>query len=101
MMHVFRDNMKIIFFILIFFFVGWMAFTLTGLDNYLFEQNKEEIAGSKYAGYIAGDPVPRAEYQKSVERSVMIASNQRQGRGLAAWEIDQMADQVLEPDRSR
>ena len=94
MMHVFRDNMKIIFYILIFFFVGWMAFTLTGLDNYLFEQNEQEIAGSKYAGYIGGKPVPRVEYQQAVEKSVMMASNQRQGRGLAAWEIDQMADQV-------
>lgn len=94
MMQTFRSNMKIIFFILIFFFVGWMAFTLTGLDDYIVQKNKVEVKGMKYAGIINKEPIDRSVYQQRVQRTVDIATNQRAGASLSGWEIEQVADQV-------
>ena len=94
MMTTFRDNMKIIFFILIIFFVGWMAFTLTGLDKYFVEQSREEMLGMKYAGMVNGEPITRTEYQQLVQNQITMVSNQRAGAGLSAWEADQIAEQV-------
>ena len=94
MMQSFRNNMKIIFFILIFFFVGWMAFTLTGLDDYLMQQNRAEIRGLKYAGTVNGEPINRDVFERKVQYTVDLATSQRSGAGLSAWEIDQLAEQV-------
>ncbi|MBN2289927.1 MAG: peptidyl-prolyl cis-trans isomerase [Candidatus Glassbacteria bacterium] len=94
MMTTFRDNMKVIFFILIIFFVGWMAFTLTGLDDWLVQQNRQEVRGMKYAGTINGEPINREQYQQLVQNQVTMVSNQRAGAGLSAWEADQIAEQV-------
>ena len=86
--------MKIIFFILIIFFVGWMAFTLTGLDKYFVQQSREEMLGMKYAGMVNGEPITRTEYQQLVQNQITMVSNQRAGAGLSAWEADQIAEQV-------
>ncbi len=94
MMQTFRNNMKIIFYILIFFFVGWMAVTLTGLDEYLTQQSQEEMRGMKYAGEVAGQKVDRNSYEMRVQNTVNMASNQRASGNLSAWEIDQITDQV-------
>ncbi len=94
MMQTFRNNMKIIFYVLIFFFVGWMAVTLTGLDDYLLQQNQEELQGMKYAGEVAGEKVDRGSYEMRVQNTVNMASSQRASGNLSAWEIDQIADQV-------
>jgi peptidyl-prolyl cis-trans isomerase D len=94
MMTTFRDNMKIIFFILIFFFVGWMAFTLTGLDDYFVQQNREDVRGMKIAGTVNGESIDRTLYQQMVQNQIAMISNQRAGAGISAWEADQVADQV-------
>ncbi|MFC1544559.1 SurA N-terminal domain-containing protein [Gemmatimonadota bacterium] len=94
MMQTFRNNMKIIFYVLIFFFVGWMAFTLTGLDDYFTQQSRQDLQGMKYAGEIAGRKIDRALYEQRVQSTVNLASSQRPGGNLSAWEIDQIADQV-------
>jgi len=94
MMTTFRDNMKIIFFVLIIFFVGWMAFTLTGLDQWLMEESRVEMRGMKYAGTVNGEPIDRTEYQRLVQNQITMVSNQRAGAGLSAWEADQVAEQV-------
>ncbi|MEA2063070.1 MAG: SurA N-terminal domain-containing protein [Gemmatimonadota bacterium] len=89
-----RDNMKIIFFILIVFFVGWMAVTLTGLDDYLIQQNREEMRGMKDAGSVDGKPIERAQYTQAVQNQVAMASDRRAGAGISSWEVDQIAEQV-------
>jgi len=94
MMQTFRNNMKIVFFILIFFFVGWMGVTLTGLDDFLLQQSQAEIKGLKYAGTVDGNNIDRSSYDQRVQRTVDMATNQRGGAGLSAWEIDQLAEQV-------
>ncbi len=94
MMQTFRNNMKIIFYVLIFFFVGWMAVTLTGLDDYLLQQSQEELQGMKYAGEVAGEKIDRSSYEMRVQNTVNMASSQRASGNLSAWEIDQIADQV-------
>jgi parvulin-like peptidyl-prolyl isomerase len=94
MMQTFRNNMKIVFFILIFFFVGWMGITLTGLDDFLLQQSHAEIKGLKYAGTVDGKSIDRAVYDQRVQRTVDMATNQRGGVGLSVWEIDQLAEQV-------
>ena len=94
MMQTFRNNMKIVFYIIIVFFIGWMGITLTGLDDYLMQQNRTEVAGMKYAGSVDGQKIERTLYEQRVQNSVDMASNQRAGGSLSAWEIDQIADQV-------
>jgi peptidyl-prolyl cis-trans isomerase D len=94
MMQTFRNNMKIIFYIIIFFFVGWMAVTLTGLDEYLTQQSQEEMLGMKYAGEVAGEKIDRNSYEMRVQNTVNMASGQRASGSLSAWEIDQITDQV-------
>jgi len=94
MMQTFRNNMKIVFFILIFFFVGWMGVTLTGLDDFLLQQSQAEIKGLKYAGIVNDESIERSAYDQRVQRTVDMATNQRGGTGLSAWEIDQLAEQV-------
>ena len=94
MMQTFRNNMKIIFYVLIFFFVGWMAVTLTGLDDYLTQQSQEEMRGMKYAGEVDGNQINRSTYETRVQNTVNMASSQRASGNLSAWEIDQIADQV-------
>ncbi len=94
MMQTFRNNMKIIFYILIFFFVGWMAFTLTGLDDLLTQQSREEMQGMKYAGEVSGEKIERNSFEMRVQNTVNMASSQRASGSLSAWEIDQIADQV-------
>ncbi len=94
MMQTFRNNMKIIFYVLIFFFVGWMAVTLTGLDEYLAQRNQDEIRGMQYAGTVDGRQISRATFEQRVQRRVDMITSQRQGATLSAWEIDQVADQV-------
>lgn len=93
-MQTFRNNMKIVFFIIIFFFVGWMGVTLTGLDDFLLQQSQAEIKGLKYAGTVDGKSIDRAVYDQRVQRTVDMATNQRGGVSLSAWEIDQLAEQV-------
>ncbi|MBW7998340.1 MAG: hypothetical protein FVQ81_17565 [Candidatus Glassbacteria bacterium] len=94
MMQTFRNNMKIIFYILIFFFVGWMAVSLTGLDDYLMQQSQQEMLGMKYAGEINGEKIERTLYEQRVQNTVNLASSQRASGSLSAWEIDRIADQV-------
>lgn len=94
MMQTFRNNMKIVFFILIFFFVGWMGVTLTGLDDFLLQQSRAELKGVKYAGMVDGQSIDRALYDQRVQRTVDMATNQRGGVSLSAWEIEQLAEQV-------
>ena len=94
MMQTFRNNMKIVFYIIIFFFVGWMGITLTGLDDFLLQQSQAEIKGLKYAGTVDGKSIDRAVYDQRVQRTVDMATNQRGGVGLSVWEIDQLAEQV-------
>ncbi|MFH1069905.1 MAG: SurA N-terminal domain-containing protein [Candidatus Glassbacteria bacterium] len=94
MMQTFRNNMKIVFYVLIFFFVGWMGVTLTGLDDFLMEQNRKDMAGLKYAGSVDGKKIERTLYEQRVQNSVDMATNRRTGASLSSWEIDQIADQV-------
>lgn len=94
MMQTFRNNMKIVFYIIIFFFVGWMGVSLTGLDDFLLQQSQAEIKGLKYAGTVDGKSIDRAVYDQRVQRTVDMATNQRGGVGLSVWEIDQLAEQV-------
>ncbi|MCE5273221.1 peptidyl-prolyl cis-trans isomerase [bacterium] len=94
MMQTFRNNMKIIFFVLIFFFVGWMAFTLTGLDDYLVQQNRKDYRGVKYAGFVGKEKIDRQAYNDRLRRAVEMASSQRSSGGLSSWEMDQLSDQV-------
>ena len=69
MMQTFRNNMKAIFFILIFFFVGWMAVTLTGFDDYLIQQNKAEVRGMKYAGVVNGENISRSIFRGELKQA--------------------------------
>jgi len=94
MMQTFRNNMKAIFFILIFFFVGWMAVTLTGFDDYIIQQNKADVRGMQYAGIVNGENISRSIFDQRIQRTVDLATSQREGASLSAWEIEQLADQV-------
>ncbi|MEA1996397.1 MAG: peptidyl-prolyl cis-trans isomerase [Gemmatimonadota bacterium] len=94
MMQVFRSNMKIIFYVLIFFFVGWMGVTLTGLDDFLIQESRSEMKGLKYAGIVNGEHIDRSLFQQRIQRTVDIASSRRPSGSLSAWEIDQLAEQV-------
>ncbi len=94
MMQTFRNNMKIIFFVLIFFFVGWMAFTLTGLDDYLVQQSRKDYRGIKYAGFVGKEKIDRQAYNDRLRQAVEMASSQRTSGGLSSWEMEQVSDQV-------
>ncbi len=94
MMQTFRNNMKVIFFVLIFFFVGWMAVTLTGLDEYLIQQNRQDYRGIKYAGSVGDEKIDRQLYNDRLRLAIQRVSSQRSSGGLSSWEVEQLSEQV-------
>lgn len=94
MMQNLRNNMKVIFYVIIFFFVGWMAFTLTGFDEVLIQQSRQDYRGMKYAGVVDNENIARQDYQNRVRQAVESASSQRPAGGLSSWEVDQISEQV-------